>query len=313
MREVSSVPEVMKGSVMHRLFQRAFPGFFTYNSLHLWQPFHIPGMNYVLAKAQGKLDDLEDLSDMGVNDNNIEEVEKFVAPMKEGPTGLKLGSTGLKLLKALGPQTKPLKELEGKGILGYTNTEIKQIKDIIEHGKPDSDTGALQLEFKPWKRLIKMPENRFKAPTKATTIYVTNYSTIVDEILAKRSIYKNPGFLDHQVIPKGALRDILTGNPTDKLKKDFEERVEGLFTRLRSKVTPDKEKVFMDYFTQQAQDYLSSGKRDYQKLKEKEVQVCQIDIVSEYVHLRTTVEGHTLTGLLTCWRIVTLCPLSPSS
>lgn len=270
---------------MHRLFQRAFPGFFPYNSLHLWQPFHIPAMNYVLAKDQKKLADMEDLSGMGVNSDNDAKVGTLVASMKKEAAGS----------EALSSQAKSLKELEENSILGYTRTEINQNKDVIKADKPDSE---IQLAFKPWKRLIKMPETRFGA-SKATTIYVSNYSTIVDEILAKRSIYKNPGFLDYQVIPEGALRGILTG-------KGFDERVEGLFTRLRSKVSPDKEKVFMDYFTQQAQEYLLSGRRDYQKLKSKvegepEVQVWQIDIVREYVHICGLLsKGYTLICLLTC-------------
>lgn len=298
MREVSSVPEVMKGSVMHRLFQRAFPGFFTYNSLHLWQPFHIPAMNYVLAKQQGKLADLEDLSEMGVNDTTVKQVDEFIASMKGGLAGL----------KAL--KSKSLRELEDKRMLGYTRTEIKQIEDIIRLGKPESSGfAALQLAFKPWKRLIKIPETRFDAP-KATAVNITNYSTIVDEILAKRSIYKNPGFLDYQVIPGKPLRAILTGIFKEEEVVGLEEKVEGLVPKLRAMVTQEKEQVFMKYFTQKAQDYLSSGKRDYQKVKE--VQVWQIDIVSEYVSLRITLKGVTL--LVTNMRcIATLCPLSPNS
>jgi len=290
MREVSSVPEVMKGSVMHRLFQRAFPGFFAYNSLHLWQPFHIPAMNYLLAKMQGKLADMEDLAKMGVETETIKKADKLVKSMGDVFKGL----------GALDSQIKPLEELEEKRLLGYTNIEIKQIQELSKAGKDEKFIG-LQLAFKPWKRLIKMPETRFEAP-KATAIYISNYSTIVDEILAKRNIYKNPGFLDDQVVPKVPLRDILTG----RLDKGLAEKVEGLLPRLRSMVTQEKEQVFMDYFTEKAQDYLSSGRRDYQMQKakvggkEKDVQVWQIDIVSEYVPLRKTLKGYTLIGLLIC-------------
>lgn len=55
MREVSPDPKIMKGSVFCRLFQRAFPGYFKYNSLHLWQPFITPAMNLVLASKQNVL------------------------------------------------------------------------------------------------------------------------------------------------------------------------------------------------------------------------------------------------------------------
>ena len=52
----------------------------------------------------------------------------------------------------------------------------------------------------------------------------------------------------------------------------------------------------MRCFAKAAEHYLSKGKRDYQlqkstvERKEKEVQVWQIDIVSEYVPLRTILE-----------------------
>ena len=271
---------------MHRLFQRAFPGFFAYNSLHLWQPFHIPAMNFLLAKTQGKLADMEDLSKMGVESERIKEADKLVKSMGDVFKGL----------KALDSQIKPLKELEEKRLLGYTKMEIKQIQEISKEEKDEKFIG-LQLAFKPWKRLIKMPETRFEAP-KATAIYISNYSTIVDKILAKRNIYKNPGFLDDQVVPKGQIREILTG----KLDKDLAEKVESSLPRLRSMVTQEKEQVLMNYFTEKAQEYLSSGRRDYQMQKaevggkEKDMRVWQIDIVREYVPLRNTLKSYTLIG-----------------
>lgn len=55
MREVTSDPKVLKGSVFHRLFQRAFPGYFKYNSVHLWQPFITPAKNIIIAREQNYL------------------------------------------------------------------------------------------------------------------------------------------------------------------------------------------------------------------------------------------------------------------
>lgn len=63
MHEVTSDPNVLKGSVFHRLFQRAFPGHFKHNSVHLWQPFYTPAMNIVFANEQNYLSSL-DLSDL---------------------------------------------------------------------------------------------------------------------------------------------------------------------------------------------------------------------------------------------------------
>ncbi|MCJ1476683.1 hypothetical protein MMC13_005351 [Lambiella insularis] len=72
MREVTSDPNILKGSVFHRLFQRAFPGYFKYNSIHLWQPFYTPAMNIVLANQQGylsslNLSDLEFVADLNLS------------------------------------------------------------------------------------------------------------------------------------------------------------------------------------------------------------------------------------------------------
>lgn len=55
MKEVTSESKINKGSVMHRLFQRAFPGCFEYNSVHMWQPFYTPTKNVELAAKQGYL------------------------------------------------------------------------------------------------------------------------------------------------------------------------------------------------------------------------------------------------------------------
>lgn len=59
MKEVSSDPTVMKGGVLHRLFHRAFPGYFRDNSIHLWQPFYTPAMNLILAQEQGYLSSID--------------------------------------------------------------------------------------------------------------------------------------------------------------------------------------------------------------------------------------------------------------
>lgn len=58
MREVTSDPTVLKGSVFHRLFQRAFPGYFKHNAVHLWQPFITPAKNIIIAEQQDILTQL---------------------------------------------------------------------------------------------------------------------------------------------------------------------------------------------------------------------------------------------------------------
>ena len=287
MREVTSQPEVMKGSVMHRLFQRAFPGFFPYNSLHLWQPFHLPAINYVLAKSQGKLADLETLLEMGLDPKTVEEVKKFVdliQPSSSPPTGAQKKQFGAEIYKrSRSLEIKPLKELEEKQILGYTKIEAVQIREAVDAGTEDAlRLAALQLAFKPLKRVVKMPDSRFEAK-KTSAIRVASYSTIVDQVLANPDIYKNPGFLDDYSVPDGPLRKILTG----KLDKGFGEKVASALSKLRSMVSPEEEQLFSKYFEAVAIEHLKRGSRSYEKQlvqaegKEAEGQVSQIDIVSE--------------------------------
>lgn len=53
MNEVSPNNSVLKGSVFHRLIQRAFPGYFPYDNIALSQPFYTPAKNEAIAKVQG--------------------------------------------------------------------------------------------------------------------------------------------------------------------------------------------------------------------------------------------------------------------
>lgn len=82
MREVSSDPSILKGSVFHRLIQRAFPGYFKFNSIHLWEPFHTPAMNVLLASEQNHLAELENLASRGLR-KNVGYYKKHSEELKE--------------------------------------------------------------------------------------------------------------------------------------------------------------------------------------------------------------------------------------
>lgn len=56
MKEVTPDPDVLKGSVFHRLIQRAFPEWFPYDSISFFHPFYTNETNAKLAKAQGYKD-----------------------------------------------------------------------------------------------------------------------------------------------------------------------------------------------------------------------------------------------------------------
>jgi hypothetical protein len=53
MNEVTANNEILKSSVFHRLIQRAFPGWFPYNSVRFFHPFYTAQQNATFAKAQG--------------------------------------------------------------------------------------------------------------------------------------------------------------------------------------------------------------------------------------------------------------------
>lgn len=59
MNEVTPDNEVCKSSVFHRLIQRAFPGWFPYDSIRFFHPFYTSEQNAKFAKAQGYGPDFE--------------------------------------------------------------------------------------------------------------------------------------------------------------------------------------------------------------------------------------------------------------
>lgn len=59
MKEVSPDNTVLKGSVFHRLMQRAFPGHFPYDNISLSNPFYTPQKNEEIAKAQKKIQNFD--------------------------------------------------------------------------------------------------------------------------------------------------------------------------------------------------------------------------------------------------------------
>lgn len=53
MKEMTPDPDVLKGSVFHRLIQRAFPEWFPYDSVNFFHLFYTAETNARLAKEQG--------------------------------------------------------------------------------------------------------------------------------------------------------------------------------------------------------------------------------------------------------------------
>ena len=53
MREVTEDSDICKGSVFHRLLQRALPGWFPYDSIRFFHPFYTSEQNAMFAQQQG--------------------------------------------------------------------------------------------------------------------------------------------------------------------------------------------------------------------------------------------------------------------
>ena len=65
MKEVTPDGETCKSSVFHRLIQRAFPGWFHYDSIRFFHPFYTAQQNAIFAKAQGYASDFKVSSEPG--------------------------------------------------------------------------------------------------------------------------------------------------------------------------------------------------------------------------------------------------------
>ena len=59
MKEVMPDPKVLKGSVFHRLYQRAFPGWFPSDSILFFHPFYTPDANAKFAESQGYAEEFD--------------------------------------------------------------------------------------------------------------------------------------------------------------------------------------------------------------------------------------------------------------
>lgn len=53
MKEVTPDSDILKGSVFHRVIQRAFPGWFDYDSVRFFHPFYTSQQNAKYAREQG--------------------------------------------------------------------------------------------------------------------------------------------------------------------------------------------------------------------------------------------------------------------
>lgn len=93
MKEVSPENNICKSSVFHRLLQRAFPGWYPYNSVRFFHPFYTAQQNAAYAKAQGYVNEFKMSKEPSLKNEKTGEREFNVAdsnPSKpQKPTYLK--------------------------------------------------------------------------------------------------------------------------------------------------------------------------------------------------------------------------------
>lgn len=249
MKEVTYDPTISKGSVMHRLFQRAFPGTFKFDSLHLWQPFYTPAMNYLLAREQGLLAGLQDPCELGLPADWKQRIEKQKA-------------SGWLDHEA----AKDFKTLQSQESTRYFRKP--DLKDLLIMRKDNYAKFEIQLEFLQLKQIMKMrPVKRFAAHR------VADYGTI-KEVLGDKSTYRNPAYSDATSIPSGPLRDILSGlqpRPAYLAKAQ---------TILNDRINKSVQETFFSYIISMSKIIRLREQRKFQKINK--TQILEIDIVKDF-------------------------------
>ena len=262
MRELTSDKDINKGGFLFKLFHRAFPGYFKFNSLHLWQPYYTPAKNLQLAYAQGKLKDMdfEDLEYQFVEDKDQNKWTPL-ALERDAATGDVKSAFFDKLKKS------------GNG------NSLRVRRQLIVADKD------LPLTFG-WRGIEKASKI-----TKTNLVIgdyegakdqeedLGDYATIQTEILGgvTAAQWKNPAIVTGYDIPKGPFREIMTYN--------FDPERWGLAMKTLGDVVGMNGKLldatdFRKYFEGVASDIREREQRSFQKVAEG--QVFQLDVVSDY-------------------------------
>ena len=231
MNEVVSNPKVNKGSLFHRLFQRAFPGYFSYNSLHMWEPFYTPMKNAILAQEQGYIDQL-DLS--GLEWIEKERYHEWDIADKQ-PVDAKLSKT---------VNFKKEAKLDNRGV------PTRMLRRKLER------TEAFKSEWPQWR-------GGEKATLASNPITVNDYKDIKDKILAGDKSYDwvNPAILEVNDIPAGPLRDILTNK-----WREWPGVIKIINDYLKQQGNDKENDTFLAYFSGLSKDIRLREERPFQYL-----------------------------------------------
>lgn len=289
MKEVIPDLGIFKGGVMARLFQRAFPGYFKNNSIHLWQPFYTPAMNSILAYDQKQLDNLQPVEDLGIKRKDFEAIMNLRheshllrgrLPTSATRTGDgKPGNPGQKgnlqvFLDKRGYHLSQddIDDLESTHeTLNKAFEKLPFYKKMFKDRTPDADKLLQKLRFKLLRDVVKMNVVRRAPPP----ILVSNMDTLREHFLkgSEMPMFKNPGYADESAIPKGPLRSVLTqeGELYWKGMRTFQELV-----------TPEWEAKFFRYFVKMSNTIRERQQLDYTYYNAGEIQTAQqIDIIKE--------------------------------
>lgn len=272
MSEVIPDMQIFKGGVMGRLFQRAFPGYFPCDSIHLWQPFYTPAMNIVVAHDQGLLGELQDTKEIGVS----EAVFAKVMDVDER-LGLKRGILNDKF------EDYGLSEIDKRDLLSTQKKLLAAYYKLPFYKRPfhnsDADKSALfsKLRFKRLRHLAKYDINTAKYKLQIPK-GVSDFETIKTQILAKnmQPFFKNPGYADKTAIPAGPLRNVLSNG------KLLDQGLE-IMQQLIKKKAGTAQKMFHEYFLEMAKHIRLREQVELQTYDRagKQRQVEQIDIIKE--------------------------------
>ena len=280
MAEVTPDLNVFKGGVMARLFQRAFPGFFKADSIHLWNPFHTPAMNAVFAHQQGLLSTLEPISNLGVPEKDFEKImglRRNLYYQSENSIRGYLERQGLKHY-ADGLDKHDFIDLDStRQKLRGAYRALPFFKRLMHDGGTDADKFVNKLKFKLLRNKVKMPPPKREPEPIAVSNYDTIRNTFLDK--SKLHLFKNPGYTDESAIPEGPLREVLCER--DSLRKICSEV-------LLEKATKETQAMFLSYFLSMAHEIRHREQLNLQKIDPKDPKaethdhVKQIDIVRDY-------------------------------
>ena len=168
MKEVTPDPDVAKGSVFHRLIQRAFPEWFPYDSVSFFHPFYTLETNSRFARKQG-----------------YEEVFKFEFEKKTNKDTNGPNDDGYKY-----DYTKSLPKKPAKPVYLSDYTQVKSVlRNASDSFMNPACTDAVWFPKKVAEMLIPgMTKSKTKSAVNVDPRMIMDYFTAVTRDIVKREV-----------------------------------------------------------------------------------------------------------------------------